>query len=76
MPRKCGEWPALEDAAKEKIAEQKAFVAEWDERVRPPGNQPNNAAGDYLAVAEAYEKWGIAQPTISRWRTSLKHPDK
>jgi phage N-6-adenine-methyltransferase len=70
--RKLQQWPKLEEAAQEKVAEIAAFVANWDECVRPNHRPETNTAAHYLSVAEAEAKWQIAQPTVSRWRGWLR----
>ncbi len=74
--RALKDWPQLEEAVAAKIEEQAAFVANWKAMVRAAGHQPNNAVGNYLSVDDAQIRWGISQPTVSRWRTSLKDPDR
>ena len=74
--RALGDWPALEQAVDDKIAEQAAFVAHWDKVVRSAG-QPNIVAqsivalGQQYSVKEAVERWGFRKDTVSRWRKSL-----
>ena len=80
--RQLHDWPSLAAAATEKIAEQTKFVANWDAKVgiRQHENQHTlvntQGHGPSMSVEEAFDAWGIAQPTVSRWRTSLRHPDK
>jgi phage N-6-adenine-methyltransferase len=69
--RKLKEWDKLDAAVADKIAEQAAFVANWDDRVRPNHRPETNAAAHYLSVADAEAAWGIQQPAVSRWRKWL-----
>jgi hypothetical protein len=66
------DWPTLEAAVEQKIEDQTEFVRWWDEKVRPPGRQPNNPDLDYLAVDHAEEISGIVQSTVSKWRSRLE----
>jgi hypothetical protein len=72
--RALKDWPQLEKAVAAKIEEQKAFVANWDTTVGQQGRHVA-AAQHELSVDEAWDAWGIRKDTVSRWRTSLKHPD-
>jgi hypothetical protein len=74
--RALKDWPQLDETVAAKIDEQQAFVANWDATVRPAGYQGNIAAGQYYSAGDAETAWGFSPPTVSRWRTSLKHPDR
>jgi hypothetical protein len=77
--RQLGEWPALERAVDEKVEEQAAFVANWDERVginKAPGRGKTNALRRAFSVADAEAAWGIIQQTVSRWRNALRDRER
>jgi N6-adenosine-specific RNA methylase IME4 len=77
--RALKDWPQLEAAVAAKIDEQQAFVANWDAVVgvnQSPGRGKTNASRHAFSIDDAFDAWGIAQPTVSRWRTWLKHPDR
>jgi hypothetical protein len=63
-------------AVDEKIAEQKAFVANWNDKVVPPmlANVEQRAPGSTVTLAQAIELWGISHQTVSRWRTTFAEP--
>jgi hypothetical protein len=44
--------------------------------LKPAMRRSENPARGFLSVAEAEAKYGIADSAVSRWRISLKHPDK
>ena len=73
------DWPLLEQAVDEKIAEQKWFVEEWwDKNVGANwgGNRSKNADTAFLNVQRAETATGISQQQVARWRKELRNPDK
>jgi hypothetical protein len=69
------DWPTLERAVDQKIADQQEFVEWWNDKVT--GNRHNinpseNADRGFLSVAEAEARSGITQQTVSKWRDRLQ----
>lgn len=76
--RKLKQWDKLDEAAREKMAEQADFIAVWAERVginQSPGRGKTNAIAGSFSVAEAEAAWGIRQQIVSRWRIALENPE-
>jgi phage N-6-adenine-methyltransferase len=69
--RRLKDWPKLEDAVDAKIAEQAAFVANWDTTVRAAHRPGTNSQAGLFSKRQAEEAWGFSQQTVSRWRTWL-----
>jgi hypothetical protein len=70
------EWPLLEEAVAVKLDEQQAVVAWWESTVTPrhrPGRGGAELSADRATIpmAAAEQQTGIANETISRWRTRL-----
>jgi len=72
------DWPLLERAVDQKIADQTEFVAWWRRTVTPSRTRKSVNAGRHgqISVADAEGLTGIKQPTVSRWTTRLKDPEK
>ena len=73
------DWPTLEAAVDLKIAEQRDFVAWWDQtvgvRLRPGGSDGGALNADLRSTVskdDAEAQTGISQQTVSRWRKALK----
>lgn len=73
--RKIQDWPMMEQAIDEKIADQDEFVRWWAEKVRRPG-QGNNAERGYLSTEVAEAQTGVTQQLVSRWRKRLQDKGK
>jgi phage N-6-adenine-methyltransferase len=69
--RKLGDWPKLVEAVDAKIAEQAAFVANWDKRVRANHRPITSAVARELSSRDAEAAWGVIHQTVSRWRKAL-----
>lgn len=69
MAARLKDWPLLESAINEKIAQQIDFVGWWRDNVRRAG-QGNNAEPRYF-VEEAERLTGLSQQQTSRWRKQL-----
>jgi hypothetical protein len=63
------DWQTLLFAVEDMIADQKDFVAWWDEHVRPAGHQPNVADRQQLAVEEAEQVTGVKKWQVSHGNT-------
>jgi phage N-6-adenine-methyltransferase len=76
---KVKDWPLLEDAVDQKIAQQAEFVEWWGENVsvrQSPGRGGLSNADDALNKDRAESATGISQQQVSRWRKHLKDPAK
>jgi hypothetical protein len=75
--RRLKDWPKLEEAAIEKVAEIENFVDNWN-RVVVPINQSRPTAGAISGTKpadEAEAEWDISHQTVSRWRDALRDGD-
>ncbi len=67
--RRMKDWPLLEDAVDQKIAEQQDFVRWWDANVRGKGERANvTDSVTFLFVEEAERLTGFDKMRVSRMR--------
>jgi hypothetical protein len=73
--KRIREWPALEAAVDDKIAEQIKFVAWWDVKIRSQGEARKEIRDPgFLSVPEAKKLTGMAPQRVSDLREELKEP--
>jgi hypothetical protein len=75
--KKVRDWPTLETAVDQKIADQREFVAWWQATVRRAGkpagsNQPRSAL---IAQEDAEKRTEIKHQQVSRWAKRLQDPE-
>lgn len=79
---KVKDWPLVEAAIDEKIAEQGKFVGDWEEAVtvrhRPGrgGADELSAERGVISLAQAEASTGISHQQVSRWRKQLADAGK
>lgn len=75
---KVKDWPLLEKAVDEKIADQIEFVRWWDETVRKAGQPEKNSPGSarILSLDDAEGITGIMHQQVAKWRKRLAQPDE
>ena len=78
--RKVQDWPMMEQAIDEKIADQEEFVRWWAENVSIAhgagrGNK-NNAERGSFSREQAEAQTGLSQQQVSRWRKRLQDKGK
>ena len=75
--KRVKDWPLLEDAVDQMMADQTEVVAWWDENVRSPGQPKSIVAGLRQYSAEEAEKLtGITKQQVSKWRLRLGEIEK
>jgi ParB family chromosome partitioning protein len=78
--RRVHDWPMLERAIKQKIEDQRQFVAWWRAKVtarQSPGRSGNKSSADRgtISVADAEKQTGISNQQVSKWRRRLQDPE-
>ena len=77
LAAKIRDWQTLLFAVEDMIADQRDFVAWWDQHVHRKGGERwlDNADrhDQRLSMEEAEELTGVKQWQVSRWRTALDH---
>lgn len=71
MAARLKDWPLLENAIDEKIAQQIDFVQGWRDNVRRPGRRSISADSALIAADDAERLTGIRHDQVSRWRKQL-----
>jgi len=81
--KKIEDWESLDEAVHEVVAEQRAFVEWWDDKVTVGRNAKlaqNAVNADrcerHIPVGRAEKETHIKQQQVSRWRIGLKDEDK
>lgn len=72
--KKTRDWPTLQVAVEQKIADQTEFVRWWRESVNRPGGDHSRGSGLLLAD-DAERMTGISQQQVSKWAKRLKDTD-
>lgn len=75
--KRIKDWPALEDAVDQKIAEQKMFLAWWQGNVARAGQPKKNSPRTRLILCDEAEKLtGLKHQRVSDLGKKLKKEDK
>lgn len=70
------DWPRLEIAVDEKIAQQEEFVRWWRESVTPNRDRKSENAVPRFQRSDAEAATGITQQQVSKWAKRLQDPGK
>jgi ParB family chromosome partitioning protein len=72
------DWPLLEQAVEQKLADQEQFVGWWNANVTPRLSNRRKAVADLrpVSAAEATQLTGITKQQVSKWTKRLSKPEQ
>jgi hypothetical protein len=73
--KRVKDWPLLEKAIEQKLEDQVAFVAWWDQNVTP-NRTPDRNNRSVTSTKDAERLTGITKMQVCRWRRRLAEPER